>query len=373
LISNLPGSTITDLALFSADKFPVHAGAEALLKLEPDKISTSRSVSDARLFRQVSPSVVLVATDTGLGSGALLSREGLVITNWHVISGAQEVGVIFKPEREGAQPSKGDIRRATVIKFDEIADLALLKVSVVPSKVTPIRLGDISDIGVGIDVHAIGHPTGEAWTYTKGVISQYREAYEWGTDAKMHKANVIQTQTPINPGNSGGPLIVNSGVMIGINSFKATGTEGLNFAVSIDDVKNFLSRPGNRFATEMPAKQQKEEASACEAKELYRGANNENTGDIIGFDLNCDGVADSELRIPYDKTQPIVYAIDTNGDRRPDVVIFDTDRKGKWAFSFWDTDFDGKWDLVGFHEDGTLKASRYESYDKLNSALARKR
>jgi S1-C subfamily serine protease len=77
----------------------------------------------------------------------------------------------------------------------------------------------------------IGHPTGEAWSYTTGVISQYRQNYEWQAEGNSirHRADIIQTQTPINPGNSGGPLLSDSSNLIGVNSFKSGG-EGLNFA-----------------------------------------------------------------------------------------------------------------------------------------------
>ena len=93
---------------------------------------------------------------------------------------------------------------------------------------------------VGADVHAIGHPAGEAWTYTKGIVSQIRPGYEWQPKASVkHVADVIQTQTPINPGNSGGPLISDDGRLIGVNSFKKDG-EALNFAVSIGEVEKFL-------------------------------------------------------------------------------------------------------------------------------------
>src|SRR6516164_7639410 len=86
------------------------------------------------------------------------------------------------------------------------------------------------------------------WTYTTGIISQYRQAYEWQAkdDPIKHKADVIQTQTPINPGNSGGPLLSDSGSLIGVNSFKYDG-EGLNFAVSVEEVRKFIGRPGNRI------------------------------------------------------------------------------------------------------------------------------
>src|SRR5690606_14286963 len=130
-----------------------------------------------------------------------------------------------------------DIRPAKVVKRDGVADLALLQVADVPAGVKPLAVGSAASVQVGADVHAIGHPTGEAWTYTRGVVSQVRKDYAWMDE---HKATVIQTQTPINPGNSGGPLINDDLEIIGVNSFKADG-EGLNFAVSADDVKAFLA------------------------------------------------------------------------------------------------------------------------------------
>jgi S1-C subfamily serine protease len=362
-------SEVADLArsthTLTHDDFPLTIADRTLRNLRPDAPFATRSVRDAKLFARVSPAVVLVVTNDGLGSGSLISRDGVVLTNWHVVSGSSDVGIIFKPTQEGAKPARSDIRRASVIKLDEVADLALVKVNVVPPGVTPITLGDVSDIGVGIDVHAIGHPTGEAWSYTKGVVSQYRREYEWQASgsAQMHKASVVQTQTPINPGNSGGPLLVDSGNLIGVNSFKAAQAEGLNFAVSIEDIKAFLSRSGNRIA---PRKEQ----SNCEGKEVYRGQNEERTGNVVGMDLDCDGKADAELRIPNDRSEPILFVFDRNRDHRPDVVVFDTDRDGKWDFSFWDNDFDGKWDLVGFHPDGSLKAARFEPYDSVTAKLA---
>ena len=119
-----------------------------------------------------------------------------------------------------------------------------------------------------MDVHAIGHPTGEAWTYTTGVISQYRQGYEWKAedDPIKHKADIIQTQTPINPGNSGGPLLSDLSSLIGVNSFKAGG-EGLNFAVSVDEVRKFIARSGNRIGQTSSAPKSDRE---CKAKELSK-------------------------------------------------------------------------------------------------------
>ena len=198
-----------------------------------------------------------------LGRVHCLIPPGTFLTNWHVVKGYEYVAVIFKPTVEGKEPTRDEIKRGRVVKYDEIADLALVKASEIPTGRTPVRLGDSSEIAVGMDVHAIGHPTGEAWTYTTGVISQYRQAYEWQAegDAIKHRADIIQTQTPINPGNSGGPLLSDSSSLIGVNSFKAGG-EGLNFAVSVDEVRKFLARPGNRI--EQTPKATKSDAGASQ-------------------------------------------------------------------------------------------------------------
>ena len=224
--------------------------------------------------RTISPAVVLVATKEGIGSGSLLDTAGNIVTNWHVVKGYEYVGVIFKPTVEGKEPTRDNIKRGRVVKYDEIADLALVKVSEVPTGRTPVRLGDASEIAVGMDVHAIGHPTGEAWTYTTGVISQYRQGYEWKVegDPIKHKADIIQTQTPINPGNSGGPLLSDLSSLIGVNSFKAGG-EGLNFAVSVDEVKKFIARSGNRIAQTPSAKKSDRE---CKPKQLSKFRNEQN-------------------------------------------------------------------------------------------------
>jgi len=223
----------------------------------------------------------------------------------------------------------------------------------------PIPLGDPTSIEVGADVHAIGHPTGEAWTYTMGVISQVRDAYKWSTeDHREHVANVIQTQTPINPGNSGGPLLADDGTLIGINSFKAAG-EGLNFAVGLSDIRRFLASTESRHALPATAAS----ASTCEPKVLYKGTPKGESYTAVGIDFDCDGEVDVEFREPFDKTAPFMAAMDRNHDSKVDVLVFSFSRNWKrWDLSFLDEDFDGTWDLVGYHDTGELVATRYEPY-----------
>jgi hypothetical protein len=244
--------------------------------------------------------------------------------------------------------------------------LALVRASDVPVGRNPIRLGDPSEIAVGMDVHAIGHPVGETWTYTTGIISQYRQAYEWQAkdDPIKHRADIVQTQTPINPGNSGGPLLSDSGNLIGVNSFIGAG-EGLNYAVSVDEVRRFLARSNDRVA-EQAAKSDQE----CKPKELSRFRSNENDASVIALDFFCTGRDSAEYVVPDDKTKAVFLRLDRNGDGKADAIIFDLKRRGKWDLSFWDEKFQGFWTLVGYHDDGSLKPTRFESYAEFQRRVA---
>ena len=358
----------TPSAILPSDEFPGldDLPIARLSKVAHEPVSElttwSRSAKGAQIYRVASPSVVLIITKDGAGTGSMISAFGEVLTNWHVINGYRDVAVVFKPTVEGRAPSREDIKLGRVVRYDEIADLALVKVAELPSGRKPIMLGDSSEISVGADVHAIGHPQGEAWTYTAGVISQYRLGYEWiaGPEKSKHKADVIQTQTPINPGNSGGPLLSDSGTLIGVNSFKAPGSEGLNFAISVDDAKRFVTRPGNKTS----------EAPACKPKAFSSWRSKANDSTVTAYDLTCSGGINANYIVPDKKSDPIMLSWDRNGDGKPDVIFFDFKRQGKWELSYWAENFDGHWTLVGYHDDGSLKPSRFESYDTFKRRLA---
>ena len=119
-------------------------------------IAATRSAKDAEIYRTISPSVVLVATKDGLGSGSLVSSSGDIITNWHVVRGYDFVAVVLKPAIEGTKPRSEDMKLGRVVKYDPVPDLALVKADEVPAGRIPIRLGDSSEIVVGADVRAIG-------------------------------------------------------------------------------------------------------------------------------------------------------------------------------------------------------------------------
>lgn len=188
------------------------------------------------IFNKNFAGVVVILSADGLGSGAIISDSGFVLTNSHVLQGSKEVEVLIY----GADSLNEAKHIATVVKDNPIKDLALLKI------INPKQKLDVIDISIvepqpGDEAHAIGHPDGEIWSYTKGYVSQVRYDYTWqySENSKMF-ATVLQIQTPINPGSSGGPLLNKHGNLIGINSFAASDLQSMNFAISVEEIIRFL-------------------------------------------------------------------------------------------------------------------------------------
>ena len=342
-------------AAASSDASP-RSYARALNGLKPEGRNNTRGANETRVYQTASASVVLIVTKEGVGSGVLISADGKIVTNLHVVGKNAEVGVIFKPAIEGAAVDDADVHRAKVLRRDEVSDLALIQVSELPGHVKPLVVAASSDpaVQVGADVHAIGHPTGEAWTYTRGIVSQVRRDYEWhAQDRLKHKATVIQTQTPINPGNSGGPLLDDSLQVVGINSFKGDG-EGLNFAVSAEDVNAFLARSEDRVT--QPVVPPKD----CKSQTLAERASQDPPGMEYDVDADCDGEPDYMTIVPNSRREPIVLVYDDDGDGKLDSALFDQNRDGKPERGLYDTDSDGEFDMEGRFKNGETEPYRYE-------------
>lgn len=167
--------------------------------------------------------------EQGSGSGIIISTDGYIVTNQHVIDGATQISVVL---------NTGDEYTAKLIGADEKSDLAVLKIDA-PNLVAA-TLGDSETVQVGELAVAIGNPLGQefAGTVTVGVISALNRTMT--VDNK--KYNLIQTDAAINPGNSGGALVNQYGEVIGINSVKisTTGVEGIGFAISINEAKPII-------------------------------------------------------------------------------------------------------------------------------------
>jgi S1-C subfamily serine protease len=168
----------------------------------------------------------------GQGSGFILDRAGHVLTNFHVVSGANRgVEVMLSNKRRYA---------ATVVGTDKVHDLALLKIDA--PNLQPVTLADSSGLSVGQMVYAIGNPFGLNGTMTRGIISSIRSIR--GSDSELIE-DAIQTDAAINPGNSGGPLLNSRGDVIGINTMIASNgadqNSGIGFAIPINTAKAALA------------------------------------------------------------------------------------------------------------------------------------
>jgi S1-C subfamily serine protease len=196
----------------------------------------------AQIIQQVQNPFALFAQEqksTSTGSGFLVNRRGYLLTNYHVIEGANRTDGVTVQFEDGIS------RPAAVVGQDPNNDLAVLKVSMsgVPP-VHPLTLGDSTTVRVGDPILAIGNPFGLDRTLTSGIVSALQRQIQAPDGFAID--NVIQTDAPINPGNSGGPLIDASGEVVGINSQIVTGdgdgSVGIAFAVPIDTAKQLLPR-----------------------------------------------------------------------------------------------------------------------------------
>ncbi|MBT4785443.1 MAG: trypsin-like peptidase domain-containing protein [Candidatus Marinimicrobia bacterium] len=330
---------------------------QVLLNSSTFNLPSNRGVNDVNIYQKRVGGVAFIATDEGIGSGAVLTNSYHIITNKHVVGDNEIVAVVFKGPIDN-KVSEENVVPGTVLKFNEESDLALVFVDpkYVPSYVKAIPLAQ-SNPNIGADAHAIGHPSGQLWTYTKGYISQIRNNFSWND---MHKADVIQVQTPINPGNSGGPLLDLNGEIIGINTFKDPINENMNFAVSLKDIKQFLSQEGNKII----AKKTQDECPLKEGETIQE--NNPDFGliTIKTFSSRCDGKVDIVTTIPADTKYGIFTSMDSNSDNKADIILFDYNRDGIVDVSEYDNDFDGKFDIRGTHTSGNN--AKPDSFEKIS-------
>jgi S1-C subfamily serine protease len=183
------------------------------------------------------PSVPLQPQVQALGSGFVIDKAGHIVTNYHVIEGADQIEVSF---------SNRDTLKATLVGSDPSTDIAVLRVEASSRGLTPLEFGDSGAARVGDPVVAIGNPFGLARTATAGIVSAVQERTITAPNGYPID-HVIQTDAPINPGNSGGPLLNERAQVIGVNSQIApaqgsSGNVGIGFAVPSNTVKAVVAQ-----------------------------------------------------------------------------------------------------------------------------------
>ena len=170
-------------------------------------------------------------SENSLGSGVIVSKDGYIVTNNHVVDGADEISVTVN--------GRDKEYMAKVIGRDKGSDLAVIKIEA--EKLEPITFSHIEDVKLGDVVFAIGNPFGVGQTVTQGIVSALNKH---GVGINQYE-NFIQTDASINPGNSGGALIDSRGALIGINSAilsRSGGNHGIGFTIPVDMVKNVVSK-----------------------------------------------------------------------------------------------------------------------------------
>ena len=240
LTTHLP-SRLGDWSLFN-----VHGSSSPLELTEADAAPAydAEEQNNIAVYKRVLPSVVNITSTTlvfnffygavpqqGQGSGFVLDKAGHVLTNYHVVEGANR-GVKVQLSNKRSYSAK-------VVGTDKVHDLALLQIDA--PNLEPVTLADSASLSVGQKVYAIGNPFGLSGTMTRGIISSIRSIKN-ADGAPIEDA--IQTDAAINPGNSGGPLLNSRGEVIGINTMIASNgaeqSSGIGFAIPINTAKAVL-------------------------------------------------------------------------------------------------------------------------------------
>ena len=194
-----------------------------------NSLKASASSDFSGIIESSIKSVVTIRTNVAQGTGFIITDDGYIVTNAHVL--ADSNGYLAQNIR--AITSEAQTISAAFIGFDDNFDVALLKVS---GNFDSIKLGNSDNVQIGEKVIAIGNPLGLQFSVSEGIISAINREGSNGEKA------YLQTDAALNPGNSGGPLINKQGEVIGINNFKVSGGESLGFALESNYIKEVVNK-----------------------------------------------------------------------------------------------------------------------------------
>ena len=236
-VLQIPGKRVLDVR-------PEEAGAgEAMLEAAATNIFRTGRL-EARevpeLVKRFGEAVVMIRNPGGLGTGFLISSQGHVVTNYHVVENHTRLrATMFRKVAGGAKDNSGfeklEFRRVKIIALQPLRDLALLQLEGDEADgrlPEPVVINDRDDLRVGDMVFAIGNPLGMERTVTQGIVSS--------TTRTIYQMRLIQTDTAINPGNSGGPIFNARGEVVAVACAGAAAFDGLAFGIPASDLIDFL-------------------------------------------------------------------------------------------------------------------------------------
>ncbi len=222
-----PGAVTTAAGASAAPAVSAEDLPDVVAKVRDSVVTITEQGLSSRGFDQI-PS-------TGVGSGIVLTADGYILTNRHVVAGSQSLTV---------ELADGEQFPATITKVSDDKDLALIKIDA--KGLTPAVIGDSSTLQVGQTVIAIGSPLGTfTETVTKGILSATGRTITVQDDVTHQPTTLtglLQTDAAINPGNSGGPLLDAAGRVVGVNTAVSTDAEGLGFAIPIQDAASLIQQ-----------------------------------------------------------------------------------------------------------------------------------
>ncbi len=220
-LDTLEEDYIENIKLISTE---LEKSSTELLTLREDVADIQvQSLDFTGIIDDVIQSVVSIFTEDSQGSGVIISEDGYIVTNHHVIEDANTIRILT---------ADGKIYDADLVGLARVEDIALLKIQ--EENFPFLEFGDSDGVKVGEHVIAVGNPAGLSFSVTEGIVSATQRKGSNGLEA------YIQIDVPINPGNSGGPLINIQKEIIGINNFKIGGFESLGFAIDSNHVKDVV-------------------------------------------------------------------------------------------------------------------------------------
>jgi len=324
-------------------------------------ICQTYKISGDLLFKQTVDSIVLIEDDYGgVGSGVIVSYDGHIVTNYHVIEDLDddEIYVLLYEGIHNFSEMNEDNEYYTVeiLEIDKSKDLALLQLQQEVEDISPITFAYDEDFSIGSQVFAIGHPDGTyLWSFTEGIVNRIA-VEEWsyssggligwllGEDNYQISANIITTQTPINSGNSGGLLMNSKGELIGINTYSVDDLMNVSGAIAVDEVVNFLKKNNIDLDNSIDDSFKENSLNLVYNFQIIDSNKEE------GFNFNTI-FESKETFVEYvlmkNEQDESYIGIDLTGDYLYDVVLYDKDYDD--SFSYWkiDLDDDGEYEWEG--------------------------
>ena len=358
--------------------------SKELIKQNRDRKTLKYKGPIEDIFTENANSVVFIGNRKkndiqGIGSGLIINHKNKlkIITNWHVIDGADKLDVWLKPEKQVDEYfliQNVDSYNAKIFNVDEKKDLAILEVPNLSVEIKPLNFKKFNKIRHGESLFVIGHPNGQLWSFNEGRVSNIWPNFDWKYKRSNHKANIIQHQVPVSPGNSGGPVFNKNNELVGIVTFVDPEGQNLNFAVAVDDVIAFLNEKPKKIEKtknnnwikkkdkgstwiKKKDKKKKTDGSIDLSNAQEADINNNGTIDAWLIDENSNGIyeiayGDTDENgiidlLVMDKNENKIYEftfIDSDEDGNPNIAKYDKDEDGKDDVIAYDYDQDGEWD-----------------------------